>query len=323
MNNFIKITTGLLAVILIMSCEDFFEKDLEGKEVVIVSPADLLKTQYTTQNFWWEKMDGALTYNLQIASPSFSNIEKLLLDTNISVNKLSYALYPGKFEWRLCAENASSKGKYTVRSLEIDTTLDLRGQEVLLKYPPTEFATRRNSIKFLWGKLYNADDYRFELKAGDWTGARVINPVITKDDTITVGALAEGAYYWGVQAQNNGSVTVYAPRRFFVDNTNPQKPNLSAPTDSAKVASWPVTLKWESVSDGGSAIHDSLVVATDKSFKTASIKLSERVDGKSQSVNYSADGKYFWKVYSVDAAGNVSPASEVYLFIVGNITTTP
>ena len=309
---------ALGGLLLLCNCEDFFEKDLAGKEVVIVAPSDLLTTQYTTQNFWWEKLDGALTYNLQIATPSFDNLEKVLVDTNVSINKFTFSLYPGKFQWRIRPANGSSNGQYIVRSLEIDTTLDLRGQEVVLKSPQAEYASNKNSLKFTWDKLFSAADYRFEVRYQEWSGSKVISPVLTQHDTITVGGLQEGTYYWGVQAQNNGSATAFSTRKVIIDKTSPKIPSLSAPLDSATIPTWPVTLKWSRATDSGSSITDSVVVATDKSFKTNSIKISERGDGLTKIINLKENGKYYWKVISQDAAGNYSPESEINLLIIGS-----
>ncbi len=311
------ILTIILMMVAVLACEDIFEKDLEGKEVDIFSPSDDLKTQYTSQNFWWEKAEGALSYNLQIVAPTFENIEKLLVDTNIVGTKFLYTLYPGKFQWRLRPANGSSYGNYVVRSLEIDTTLDLRGQEVILRNPFNDFATNKSQIKFFWDKLYNASDYRFELKNNEWTGPRFMSPVLTQHDTITVGGLTEGIYFWGVQAQNNGSATVFSPRKFIIDKTPPKAPVLSQPEDSAKIDNWPSTFKWTKTPDGGATIYDSLVIATDKTFKAGSVRFSQRVNGQSQQVNLNTTGKYFWKVISLDVAGNTGPWSESNLLIVG------
>lgn len=302
----------------IISCDDIFEKDLDGEEVNIYSPSNELKTQYNSQNFWWEKKEGALYYNFQIVSPSFDQIEKLLIDTNIAGTKFIYTLYPGKFQWRLRPANGSSFGKYVIRTLEIDTTLDLRGQEVILRSPGVDFATNRGSIKFSWDKLYNASDFRFEIKNGGWDGSRYINPVLTQYDTITIGNFAEGTYYWGVQAQNNGSATVFSNRKFLIDRTEPKTPILSEPKDSTKTDGWPATFKWTNTPDGGAAIYDSLVIATDKNFKNSSIKFSQKITNQSQQVNLNATGKYYWKVITVDAAGNMSSWSETYLLIIGS-----
>lgn len=308
----------------LISCDDFFEKDLEGKEVEIISPGDSLKTQYSTQKFWWEELDGASFYNLQIVSPSFDKVEKVLIDTSLTETKFTFTLYPGTFQWRVRPANGSSEGDYQIRSIEIDTTLDLRGQEVVLRRPLADFATKEKSIKFYWDKLYNADDYRLDIKSGDWEGENVISPVIIPHDTVTINLalLPDGTYFWGIKALNNGSSTTYSTRKFYIDNIAPKTPVLAEPSDSTSVNDWPVTLKWTNTPDSGSPIYDSLVVATDRYFKSESVKFNKKIEGQSESVSLTGTGKFFWKVFSVDAAGNVSTSSKTNLVIVGSIETT-
>jgi hypothetical protein len=303
------------------SCDDIFEKDLEGKEVVIVSPADMLKTQYSTQTFWWEEMDGASSYKLQIVSPTFDRVEKVLVDSSITTNKIEITLYPGKFQWRIQPVNSSSTGKYTVRSLEIDTTLDLQGQQVVLTSPGADFATQKTQIKFKWNKLYNADDYRFELKSGSWEGSKVIDPFLTQNDTITIGSLTDDVYFWGVQAQNSSSASLYSYRKFYVDNKAPKTPVLKEPADSTEVSSGQTNMKWTSYTDEGSPVYDSLVIATDKNFKAGSIKFSEKVQGNSITHDFKDNGNYYWKVITLDNAGNVSDPSEIFLVKVSSTSS--
>ncbi|NJK96555.1 MAG: hypothetical protein HC905_18010 [Bacteroidales bacterium] len=166
-------------------------------------------------------------------------------------------------------------------------------------------------------KLYNASDYRFEVRAGDWDGRRIINPVITSDDTISVFNIPEGVFIWGVQAQNNGSATTFSTRTFIIDTTAPNPPVIAEPKDSAAFTSWPVTLKWNRKTDSGSSIKDSLVISTDKNFKAGTIKLAEITEEQEKSVDINSSGTYYWKVISKDAAGNVSEPTETFLFTVG------
>ncbi|NJK96554.1 MAG: hypothetical protein HC905_18005 [Bacteroidales bacterium] len=87
---------------------------------------------------------------MQVATPNFETIEKIIVDTTLSATNFKFNLYPGKFQWRIRPQNGSSKGNYRVYSMEIDTTLDLRGQEVMLKVPSENIAVNTTSLKFSW-----------------------------------------------------------------------------------------------------------------------------------------------------------------------------
>lgn len=105
----------------VSSCSAFFEEDISDRQVVLLAPSDGLKTSSMSPVFWWEYMDGADFYNLQIVSPEFAFTERLVLDTIITGNKLQYRLYPGNFEWRVSANNSAFSTPFTTFSLIVDT----------------------------------------------------------------------------------------------------------------------------------------------------------------------------------------------------------
>ena len=55
-----------LIVLTLIGCEDIFEADLSGEVVVIIAPKDGLQTEIQPNTFWWEAVEGAEGYNLQI-----------------------------------------------------------------------------------------------------------------------------------------------------------------------------------------------------------------------------------------------------------------
>jgi len=109
----------LLAFPIFFSCEDIFEKDISAKVPVIISPADGLSYNRSDILFWWEYMNGADYYQLQIAKPGFDLIEQLVTDTITEANKLIVILDTGTYEWRIRACNIAYCTDYVYRSLEI------------------------------------------------------------------------------------------------------------------------------------------------------------------------------------------------------------
>lgn len=301
----------------ICSCKDVFEEDLAKKTVTINSPQNALQTTNLTQTFWWEPVEGAIKYNLQIVSPTFLNIQKLVLDTNVTICKFEYTLNPGLYEWRVKAFNSSSYTPYITYSLQVDSTADLSNQQIVLIAPGSSFATNQTGISFSWYSLYNAEDYRFELRNSDWNGSLVINPIITTYDTVNL-ALAEGTYAWGVQAHNSTSNSPFSTRIITIDLTNPNIPLLSYPAanitinDSTLTAST-ITFGWLRGSNTGSAIQDSLYIANDSLF--SNIFDSAVLADTTYSKSFTSAGSYFWKVRSYDAAGNKSSYSVTRKFI--------
>jgi hypothetical protein len=97
------VLTGLLA------CDTAFETDLAGKKVILLAPANNLSTTDRTHTFYWEQLQGAAEYRLQVVSPRFDSIVKLIADTTISFDRFKLTnLDAASYQWRVQALNNSS-----------------------------------------------------------------------------------------------------------------------------------------------------------------------------------------------------------------------
>ena len=121
-----------LLVAFCISCDDIFVKDISVNEIIIICPRDnwefKLEDDSTAIVFWWEYMNGADNYELQLVSPDFSNINKVLFDVVVdSTNKYSTVLPAGQYQWRIRAKNNSFSTDYITRTfllLENDKPAD-------------------------------------------------------------------------------------------------------------------------------------------------------------------------------------------------------
>ena len=299
----------LIGLITLTTCEAIFEKNLEGEEVFLIIPLDNLTTDLAAQTFWWEGVDGAEGYNLQIVTPGFDSILRLIVDTNIINDRYETNLYPGVYQWRVRAYNYSSSTDYYGRSITILNTFDLSNQQVVLKSPGINLITNDTSIGFEWFELNNATDYRFELKYDSWDGDYVINPVLTSDNTLTLD-LHEGVYTWGVQAQNQNSASQFSFRTFMVDTTKPAIPILIKPLQNDTTLSHEILFQWSRPDTTLSPIKDSLLISVDSLFTGEGYSRYFFTENTSQTTTLDASGKYFWRVRSVDAAGNLGGYSQ-------------
>lgn len=297
-----------------IACDDIFETDLSGKKVVLMAPGDSIRTEFGTQNFFWEEMKGASSYNLQIVTPSFNKIEQFVLDTNVTAHNFMINLTPGVYQWRVRAKNGSSSSDYVVRTLQIDSTLDLTKQKVILTNPADELATNNRKITFGWSLIYNATGYNLQIWKPDLTGAKVKDTTLTTTSVSMGSDLPDGNYVWGIKAFNTNTNTNLAVRKMIIDRTNPTSaPSLTSPQNKAHFTAWPVNLAWNRTdADGGSTLYDSIYVAVD-TFFTANVTAYKSAT-KSYSLTLTADTTYFWKVKTVDEAGNRGPFSTIQKF---------
>lgn len=105
---------GLLLLMVISSCEEVLEKELTEKKVVLQAPSNNVITNDSVHNFNWQEMEGAFEYQLQIVSPRFDSIAKLVADTTMTtVIFMDMTLQKGNYQWRVRAKNASTASHYS------------------------------------------------------------------------------------------------------------------------------------------------------------------------------------------------------------------
>lgn len=302
----------LCCIVIITACtKDFISKDIKNDTVNIIAPADNLKTPNNSITFWWDKLDGAETYNLQIVKPRFDSILQLIVDTTITGNKFNYTFTPGKYQWRIKAINGGSSTAYTTRSLVIDTTSNLHYVTVSLITPVTNYKTSSFTTVFSWNVLPSATSYN--LMVTDPNG--LITNINTPNVTYTLTFTLPGIYRWKVQGQNSFTFSNFSEiRSFKIDNIAPTPPGFTFPTANGS-ATLLDSLKW--VRNSNDVIFDSLFMSTDSfssqivhmEIHALKIAISDVVPSLSGGGVY-----YFWRLKSIDSTGNRSSFSATKKF---------
>lgn len=309
---------GMLSLILFnsTSCKKIFEEDLSAKSIVINMPNNNFISSNSTLQFWWEEVDGASTYLLQIVKPSFDTIITLVVDSNVSGNKFNWSFSPGKYQWRIKACNSAGCSNFQVYNLEIDSSLDLSNSSTILLSPNPNIYTNKISIEFRWLKQYYADYYYFSVFDNNNI------PIIYNESVYTdfiyipgqniVDTLKEGYFKWEITAENANSTGITSSSNFTIDRTNPDIPTLVKPTNNYMQSSKTIDFQWVSGSDLNYS-YDSLFVYLDstmisifKSYKLTQNTLSDSLNS----------GSYYWFVKTIDKAGNKSHLSEIRKFII-------
>jgi hypothetical protein len=294
----------------IFACEDIVEDDLSKKSVILLAPPNEFHTTITSNTFWWEVVDGCTGYNLQIVSPSFDYIERLFLDTNIVINKWDFSLLPGEYEWRVRAYNNTTTTLFTTYSIIIDSTIDI-SQEIIQLLTPNDMDTSNIPLnQFKWALLYNADDYNFQLY---FEGVKYFTKTTVNDTVIKSLNEGDGLYKWEVRGQNAFSNTAYSSRTIFIDTTPPAKPVLIEPANLATLPDSLIYFEWNHEITTGSSIKDSLYIATDLLMNNLIRSIFLAYPNYEDSLG---PGDYFWKVRSLDKAGNKSVYSDIRKFTI-------
>jgi len=300
--------TIILISILLTQCRDVFVMDISGEKVVLLSPHDNLETYISTQTFWWDYVQDAENYQLQVVTPEFIQPARLILDTLLTQNKFLVNLNPGIYQWRVRALNSAYSTDYSMYSFQIDSTQDLSNELVILRTPGQNDTTNKTYLNFFWDDLYNADSFNLQLLFEDSPQLDTILVANTLDIEILQG---QGAYLWRVLALNAISRTVFSERLLYLDTTNPSQRTLITPADNAIIQDSIVLCTWNSPAISGSSEYDSIYIYNDATLEH--IVLSSKVVNHQFEANLQA-GQYYWRVRGFDKAGNIGLYTDTWTF---------
>ncbi|TND10234.1 MAG: hypothetical protein FD123_482 [Bacteroidetes bacterium] len=303
--------TLFLSMSLLSSCsKDFIEDDLGGRIVTILAPADNDTVASSTPLFWWEEIDDARTYRIQVAWPSFASPQQLLYDTAVAGDRFFPSLQAGyTYQWRIRPENGSSSGDYVTRMLTIDSSAGLSSQLIIFSAPSSNpFYTNNTNVSFAWNTISGATFYRIDVTDSS-NGSAVVNTTSVSPAFNYV--FAPGLYRIQVRAENSTSFTAYTSRVFTVDNAAPVASAPQSPANNATGQSTTVNFTW--IAQSSDRLGDSLLVSTDSTFATTALALYTTAQSYS-GFNAGSLTNYYWKLKTRDLAGNWSGYSTLFKF---------
>jgi hypothetical protein len=304
----------MLGLILCVGCKEFIEPSLEAKKVVLLAPSSDTETTDYAQTFWWEEVEDALGYRLQVVSPSFERPAKLVLDTLIKTNKFLYSVDPGLYEWRIRAENGSSQSAYSGSSFIVHSTA-ITEQQVQLESPGNNAVTNQSTVLFKWQKVFNADQYQLQIdttfSSFEETTALFLDKT-TSNLSYSVPITKDRTYKWRVRAVSGSSQSKWSVvGNIMRDATPPAVVSLVSPANNSSALK-PVSLKWSSVA--GVKMYVLYVYKTEsKELYSAAFPLETTELSYSFNLGKSGD-QIYWEVRSVDDAGNTSVQGEIRKF---------
>jgi hypothetical protein len=314
-NNRLTVAIPAFCMIALSSCNDFIAKDLSEQMVTIYAPMDNYSTTTATATFYWQRLDGARSYHLQIAKPSFDSMVSLLTDSTTTQTQFTYVFTPGTYQWRIRAENGSTYTPWITRTITVDSTSDLSSQQIILIDPVNNYAINTTSFTANWFAQYNANSYRLVVKShtSSFTGSLIVPEITTTDTFVTINGLTEGYLDWGVRGETGLSATPYSTRGIYVDLTDPLTPTLNTPANASSFTGPDFTFSWTNASDSGSPLADSIYI-----YNTATLAAVRKAYYSTTTIltDTIKTGTYYWRVKAIDKAGNVGPFSLTRSFTV-------
>jgi hypothetical protein len=304
-----------IVVILLTACtRDFIVGDISKKQLRIIAPTNNTKTTANRISIKWDEIADATAYKVEIVSPSFDAVQRYVIDSTTSKLFFDLTLNPGIYQIRVYGRNDNSVSLSDVVAITIDSTSDLSKLTVTPSLPLNNTLTNSSSIYFTWNTIYSANQYQCQIFK---------NNGLALDTMVNTSAffktLTEGAYTWHVKAMNATSATAYsAVQKLRIDKTAPIQPNLLLPSNDNQLVRDTNFMEWFHAPD---VWFDSLYLSYDANFNTVLLKQRMLIGNKKIKINLLTpplqigNGSYvYWKLRSVDSAGNTSLFSDTYKF---------
>ncbi|MFA6083767.1 hypothetical protein [Mucilaginibacter sp.] len=301
------------ALLLLGSCKDIIEPDIDKRQVNLLAPGEAYLSKNYTVSFWWDPVEDASAYRLQIVSPKFDSIGALITDTLVKSNQFAFNLEPGSYQWRVRAENSGSLTPFSAPRGFSVLPSSIKQQAVLLGSPASGALVNNPSVSYRWGTVYGATLYRLQIDTNNFadTAKLVYNQIFPMQEA-EFSLPKDQQYQWRVRAENDTAQSKWSAVRVVrYDHTPPGQVTLSAPTE-AKVVPLPVALQWNTVS--GASRYKLYVLKDSTALYGPGFPML--LNTSSYTFNLGASGdRIYWKVSALDAAGNEGPASKLQSFV--------
>ncbi|WP_339609473.1 hypothetical protein [uncultured Planktosalinus sp.] len=231
-----------------------FNGDISQETVILVAPPNGTELNISDINFTWGAIEFAEDYQLQIATPNFTNPVQVVVNEILAETTSTQTLEDGTYEWRVKARNSSSQTPYTSAgfTVAISNDVDISSQTVQLIAPSNGSILDFQDINFTWQGVTNAEEYFIEIATPNFT-----NPTQSYQNTVFTTSymqtLNEGSYEWRVQARNAISQTPFSNINAFTVTTQDSFPDrvvyILSPPNNFISNQASLNIQWQMVQD--------------------------------------------------------------------------
>jgi uncharacterized protein YegP (UPF0339 family) len=301
--------------ILSSSCKEFIEPPITDKTIQVNAPANNYQSTSFSVNFWWDKVDDALTYRLQIVTPGFANAGALITDTLIKGDKITLNLNPGDYQWRLRAENGATQTAYSTPQNFTVLFSTIKEQKVQLSLPGNNYSTNQGNLSFTWASLYGATKYRLQIDTNNFADeTKLVYNQVTPALQVNFALSKDQFYQWRVRAENDTDQAQWSAVNLFTyDHTPPAAVSLTTPLNN-QLATSPVALQWN---QPATSVKYKLYMFREDGTTPYNTTFPMLLTTNTYSLTQGIYGeRIYWKVTATDAMGNEGAASELRSFVV-------
>lgn len=115
-----KLFLVIIVLLGFIACDDIIEvPDISKETITVLAPTNGSAVDTTLVNFSWQVLKDAETYQIQVATPTFSEASQILVDTIVVATGVSKILSVNNFEWRVKGLNSSYETVYVTQSFSV------------------------------------------------------------------------------------------------------------------------------------------------------------------------------------------------------------
>ncbi len=300
----------LLGLILTFSsCEEIlFEPDITNTTIEVLAPKENTVLTSSTVFFQWAAVEGATSYEVQLATPNFENARQIVFNTTVEETSYSEELPPNDYEWKVRAQNSGYSSAFNSARFKVETNEVFSSERVALISPPNNYITNKSKITLEWQEVDNAQIYRLQVLENSELKLEETNV----NNSVEID-FPEGEFTWEIRAENETQNTIYTGRTILVDTTSPNTTTLLKPENNSTTSNTSLTFEWDRTPKVGSVEGDSLYIFKDVELQD--LEKKARVTNSYTAI-LNRQKTYYWYMKSFDEAGNQSQRSEVFSFTV-------
>lgn len=257
------------------------------------TPANRATDQEQTVSLTWTTVDGALRYDLQLATTN-TFVEPVLdvrdhIETTYQVSDLAPRT---AYFWRVRAVGDAGIGTWS-DVFRFDTRIPAPGLPVL-QAPLNGATSVLLAPSMEWGAAEDASRYDVQVATGDAFTALVVDRTgLTETSFVPSGLLAETTYFWRVRGQGDGGTGAWtAPFSFTTAAEEIGVPVLLQPSNGTQVQSANATLTWQAL---GEAASYEIQLAQVEDFSSVVLQVSGISETSFIASDLALNTTYFWR----------------------------
>ncbi|MBZ0295395.1 MAG: DUF4962 domain-containing protein, partial [Anaerolineae bacterium] len=258
----------------------------------LTSPADGRVLKSLRPTLRWNASASAVRYQVRLSNQANFNSVLFSTETNRRSIKPPQSLLPGNYFWQVRAQDSQGRwGSYSTSHFTIN----------IQRSPEDNQSTTDTTPTLRWNTYRGAIRYQIEVSDNADFSNPVVRYTTTKARTRSftlANALSHGIYYWRVNVDiGSGFVSSSVSWQLTITPTPLSPPTLDEPINAVSITDKTPRLVWSSGSSQDMLIYH---IQVDDNSQFNSPEVDVMVNGLSHTLPTLTDGRYYWRVSTMN-----------------------